>query len=342
MARRITAALSILAASIVAPAASAQEVVRIYDGGWENIQINAAIASYVLENALDIRTEIVPSDVPDMQEQMAAGTMHLNMEMWRSLMNPWVTARLEEGEILDLGPTYEKAVQAFFVPTYVVEGDAARNIEPLAPELRRVDQLGELASAFALGEGGGEWLNCIEGWACREPNRVKMVTYGASGHFDVVEPASEAELNAEISRRYANGEPFVTYDWDPSPLLGRLDMTQLEEPAYTPACQAAIDAAVEEWEPGRGAVQACAYETVPISKFVTDEFAQAHPRAVEVLRRMTVGTETVRRLAGYMVENDLSPRATALHFFQTRPDLWTSWLDDAEVASMKNSLTPAD
>jgi acyl-CoA synthetase (AMP-forming)/AMP-acid ligase II len=106
--------------------------------------------------------------------------------------------------------------------------------------------------------------------------------------------------------------------------------------------QAAIDAAVDGWEPGRGAAQACAYEVVPISKFVTDEFAEAHPRAVEVLRNMTVGTETVRELAGTMVENELSPQATALHFFETRPDLWTAWLDDAEVTAMKKSLTSVD
>lgn len=328
-----------LPAGTAATRVQAEEPVRIYDGGWENIQINSAIAAHVLEVVYGLSTEIVPSNVPDMQKQMIAGTIHINMEMWQSLMAPWVNAQLEEGTIVDLGPTYERATQGFYVPSYVIKGDPARGMKPVAPELRAVDQLAGHAHAFALADGQKPgWINCLEGWACREPNRVKMVTYGVAEAFDPVELGSEAELNQRIRDQYGRGEPFVTYYWDPSPMLGQLDMTMLEEPPYTEECRAAIEAAVQNWKPGNGASQACAYETVPITKFATSGFVETHPEVAETLKLMNVGTDTVRELAGYMVSEEASPKETAIHFFRTYPEVWRKWMNDDQAEAITAGL----
>ncbi|PTW60204.1 glycine betaine/proline transport system substrate-binding protein [Breoghania corrubedonensis] len=313
--------------------------ISIYDGGWENIQINDAIAAFVIETVFDQPTEIVASDVPDMQKQMIAGTMQINMEMWRSLMDPWVTAQLEADKIVDLGPSYERATQGFYVPTYVIKGDASRNIEPLAPDLKTVSQLAGYAKQFRAEAGQpGVWINCIVGWACREPNRVKMVTYGVSDALEPMELPSETDLNGRVRALYAQGKPFVTYYWDPSPLLGELDMTLLAEPAYSEECSAAIDKAVKDWKPGNAASQACAYKTVAIHKFATRQFVDDHPDIAATLRKMNVGTDTVRELAGYMVENEATPEATARHFFEQYPHVWKSWLTDEQVQRVTRKL----
>jgi glycine betaine/proline transport system substrate-binding protein len=43
---------------------------------------------------------------------------------------------------------FDDAAQGFYVPRYLVEGDAERGIEPLAPDLRSVSDLPRYAELF--------------------------------------------------------------------------------------------------------------------------------------------------------------------------------------------------
>ena len=48
-----------------------------------------------------------------------------------------------------LGETGLDGASCYFVPTYVIEGDSARDIEPACPQLKNWEQLNECAEAFA-------------------------------------------------------------------------------------------------------------------------------------------------------------------------------------------------
>ena len=322
--------------------AEAKEPIILYDGGWENIQVNNAIAEFLIEAVFGHPVDVLPSNVPGMQEMMVTNEIDINMEMWRSLMNPWVTSQLDNGNIVDLGVTYESASQGFYVPTYVIKGDPSRGIQPIAPRLKTVAELAQLAPKFSSSQAKPGWINCIPGWACREPNRVKMVTYGVGAVFDPIETSSEAELNGLIFRSYQLGEPFVTYYWDPSPLLGQLDMTLLQEPAYTDECWEKIEAAVADYKPGNASEEACAYETVPISKFATDDFVSEYPDVAAMLGRMLVGTDTVRELVAYMTSKKVSPEETAVFFLKNHTKIWSAWLStDQQVQKVQAALRDA-
>lgn len=335
----LLSAVSLVGVVQPAMANNERKPIRLYDGGWENIQVNNAIAKYLIESVFSLQVETVPSNVPDMQKQMKAGTIDINMEMWRSLMNPWVTGALNDGAIVDLGVTYESASQGFYVPTYVISGDDERGISPVAPQLKTVEDLVDLAAVFAGEKDSAGYINCIPGWACRETNLVRMAAYGVSDQFESIELSSEAELNEMIHSQYKQGMPFVTYYWDPSPLLGQLDMTLLEEPDYNDGCWVKVEQAITDYKPGNTSEEACAYKTVPISKFATTSFRQQHPEVAELLQRMMVGTDMVRTLVGHMTKNEVSADVTALHFLETYPDVWKSWLTPDQVARVTASLT---
>lgn len=319
--------------------ARAEETIKLYDGGWENIQVNNAIAEFLIETVFGMSVETVPSNVPDMQKQMVAGSIDVNMEMWRSLMNRWVSKVLDKGIITDLGITYESASQGFYVPTYVIQGDKGRGIKPIAPKLRSVHDLPLYVSDFVTGQNGAGYINCIPGWACRETNLVKMAAYGVSKKFHSIELSSEVELNNLIYKQYEKGVPFVTYYWDPSPMLGRLDMTLLKEPSYSKTCWSKVEAAIVEYKPGNEAEEACAYETVPISKFGTATFVAKYPQVSAMLQKMMVGTNNVRDLVGYMADKKVSPDQTAQYFFKRYPHVWKNWLTPEQVAQVTTALT---
>src|SRR5699024_6158263 len=54
----------------------------------------------------------------------------------------------EAGEIDTVGLNFEAEDSGFYVPTYVIEGDSERGIEPVAPDLETVEDIKEYADLF--------------------------------------------------------------------------------------------------------------------------------------------------------------------------------------------------
>ncbi|MDJ0932532.1 glycine betaine ABC transporter substrate-binding protein [Breoghania sp.] len=190
-------------------AASNDRPITFYDGGWENIQISNAIAIYIIENGYGREAEDVDSNVPKMHKAMEEGTMDVNLEMYNNLMAEWGCDQVVADKIVELGAIYEAASQGFYVPTYVVKGDAARDIKPIAPDLKKIGDLAGYADAFRENRPDNEVMlvNCIPGWACREINLIKLATYGLDKTITSVEPKTEAELNEIVMAEYEADAP---------------------------------------------------------------------------------------------------------------------------------------
>jgi ABC-type proline/glycine betaine transport system substrate-binding protein len=145
--------------------------------------------------------------------------------------------------VIDLGPTFEKSTQGWYVPRYVIEGDTERGIEPLAPDLKSVFDLPKYKEVFADPEhpDKGLLVNCITGWKCAEVNKAKLHAYGLDDDFNVMEPGTSPALDAAIAGAYKKGKPVLSYYWEPTWLMGAYDMVQLEEPAYSDECWSEIE-----------------------------------------------------------------------------------------------------
>ncbi|WVV49499.1 glycine betaine ABC transporter substrate-binding protein [Pseudomonas sp. NA13] len=125
--------------------------------------------------------------------------------------------------------------------------------------------------------------------------------------FTPVELKSESALNAAIISAYEKGQPFMTYYWDPSPLMGELALTRLEEPTYSEACWDAISDSLAQFKEGVGSRQACAYADIALNKYTSAKFAKEHQAVIPFLKSMFVGTDTIRTLATRMVSNKETP-----------------------------------
>ncbi|TWC23119.1 MULTISPECIES: glycine betaine ABC transporter substrate-binding protein [unclassified Pseudomonas] len=314
--------------------------IRFYDGGWENIQIDNHIAMYILKHGYGMKVESVSLDIAQMQNAMETGAIDINMEVFTSLMPQWVQDQTAKKAILDFGPTYERLTQAFYVPTYMIKGDAGRGIKPMTPDLKSVADLPRYAEVFRQASGSGKptWLNCISSWACREINLIKMATYGIDKTFTPVELKSESALNAAIISAYEKGQPFMTYYWDPSPLMGELALTRLEEPAYSEACWEAIKQSLAQFKEGVGSRQACAYADIPLNKYTSAKFAEEHPGVLPFLKSMFVGTDTIRTLATRMVSNKETPEQTARYYLRNHTADWKGWVPEDVFKKVSETL----
>ncbi len=121
-------------------------------------------------------------------------------------------------------------------------------------------------------------------------------------------------------------------------MLGRIDMTLLEEPAYSEMCRASMEQAVADYKQGNKSNRACAYKITSINKFVTDDLFKSRPQVTQFLQNMMVGTDRVRVLAGYMTENKVSPQITAVHYLTTYPDEWHKWVSQEAINRVNLAL----
>ena len=77
-------------------------------------------------------------------------------------------------------------------------------------------------------------MNCIPGWSCEVINTVKLRAYGLEKHFTNFRPGSGGALAAAIKGAYLKKKPVPPITGR-RPLLGQLDLVQLEEPAWNEA-----------------------------------------------------------------------------------------------------------
>jgi glycine betaine/proline transport system substrate-binding protein len=320
-----------------------KETVKIADVQWQTIWVNNAIAQFIIENGYDYPVETVEVTTPIAQQALVDGELDIHMELWRYNILDWYNEVTESGELIDLGDTFEKSTQGWYVPRYVIEGDAERGIEPMAPDLVSVFDLPEYKELFADPEDPdkGLLLNCITGWQCATSNRAKLHAYGLDDDYNSMEPGATAALDAGIAGAFKKGEPILAYYWEPTWLMGAYDMVQLEEPEWSIECdnelQRAVSGEIEVDEVSE--IAGCGFQTYGIHKAVSNEFNERAPELVEFLQAMTVGTDPLNKTSAYMSENETSAEEAALWFFANYQDVWRDWVPDDVEAKVDAALT---
>ncbi|HEX7002742.1 MAG TPA: ABC transporter substrate-binding protein [Trueperaceae bacterium] len=305
-----------------------RDQIVLAEGDWDSVLVHNAIASFILEEGFGCDTRAIPGSTIPTQQGMIRGDIDLIMEVWMDNLPDFTQEALDNGQIVNLGVNFGDGQQGFFVPRYVIEGDAERGIEPIAPDLRTVEQIAQYAHHFRDPEQPekGRFFNCIIGWVCEEINTAKLEAYGLSDDFTNFRPGTGAALAASIERAYVQGEPWFGYYWGPTWVLGKYDMVQLEEPDYTEECWNQLMSHLDNPE------TACAYPPSVVNIMVNSEFAENAPAAViEFLESYETTSQQVSDLLSYMQENDSLPRDAAMQFLESETDTWTSWLPD-EVA----------
>lgn len=315
------------------------------DAQWQTLWILNAIAEFIIEEGYGYPVRIETVTTPVQQQAMVDGDIHVGMEMWYVNYLEWWNRVLDSGDILDLGPVFERSTQGFYVPRYVIEGDPERGIEPMAPDLRSVEQLADYKDVFADPNepGRGVLINGITGWEVSEINKIKLHAYGLADDYNVLEPGSSAALDAAIAGAYERGEPIVAYYWEPAWLMGALDFVQLDEPPYSDQCWSRIMAALQGdiAYADVGPEAACGYRTHDVRIAVWAGLPDIAPDVVEFLEAMEIGTDPVNDISAYMTENDTEPEEAALYFFEKYQDRWRSWLPDDVERRVEDALLTA-
>jgi glycine betaine/proline transport system substrate-binding protein len=307
------------------------------DYDWDSAQALNHIIRVILEEGYDYETDAVFGQTIPLFQGLMTDDIQISMEIWVDQQEGWEPA-LEQGQLHDLGPSFGESVQGWFVPRYVVEGDEERDIEPMAPDLRHVDDLPDYWEVFQDPEDSskGRFYDCIAGWECERVNEAKFYSYGLDDTYNRFLPGSGAALDTSLLTAYDRGQAWLGYYWGPSWVFGQLDLLMLEEPEYTEECWSGIQDALAADEIPE---EACAYPAVPVHIAVTDEFYNEAPDVVELLENVDLVMEDVSEILAYMLEEDVDVEDGAIWFLREREDLWTNWVSEDVADRVREAIS---
>lgn len=329
--------LAALAGGFAAPAAAAaapsacelDRPVRFAGLDWDSNRLLTEIVRQLFEEDFGCVTQSEEGATLAQFDDLADGDFDVMMEVWETNFRHRWRAALRRGAVLDLGASVEGAVQGWFVPRYLVDGDPDRDIAPRAPDLRHVDDLPRYAKLFRDPENPsrGRFYNCPLGWSCEIINSNKLRAYGLRGGFTNYRPRNGEKLLDSLLRHYARGEPFVTYYWGPSWLLGARELIRLDEPAYDEAHWNGLLTARARDPRG------CAYPRDAVRLGVNARFASEAPRLVALLRAFSLSRADLDALLAQMRGLGIGHRLAARRFLGEHPELREQWLAAAAATT---------
>lgn len=304
----------------------AQRTVVFGDAGWESIRFHSYVAGIIMEKGYGYKMDMVSGSTPVVLLGVRQGDIDVQMETWTSNVAEIYNDALESGDVVEIGVNFDGNTQGFYVPTYVIEGDKERGIEPIAPGLKTVKDLTDYWQLFPDEEDSskGRLFGSPPGWAVDEILRAKVETYGLDKYYNYFSPGSDTALSAAIVAAYDRGEPIVAYNWEPSWIMGMMDMTLLGDEPYSD----------ELWNSGF----ACEFETMAITIAANSKFAAREPELVEFLTKYHTSEQLTNEALGYMMKNETDEKAAAIWFLKNYEDIWTQWVPKEIAQKVKTSL----
>lgn len=296
------------------------------DAGWDSIQFHNSVVQFIVEKGYGYKTDVTSASTVITFEGLINGDIDIYTETWTDNFLDLYNKALQEGSVKELSVNFDDNRQGFFVPTYLIKGDPARGIEPLAPNLKSVTDLPQYWELFKDPESPskGRIYGSIPGWAADEIMSTKVKSYGLDNNYTYFSPGSDTALSTSIVEAYESGEPWVGYYWEPTWLMNKYDMTLLEEVPFDEAL----------WNDG----YKCYFRPCPVTVSVHKDLETTAPEVCEFLKHYKTSTALTNEALDYMETNKAKPDAAAKWFLTTHDDLWTSWVSSEVADKVKAAL----
>ncbi|ACN16866.1 ProX [Desulforapulum autotrophicum HRM2] len=312
--------------TLALPASGLARRIVFADLSWDSVQVHNQIAGFILEHGYDYDVEYMPGETIPLFTGLMRGNVDVNMESWTENIQEVYDKAMKQKKIMDLGSNFPDSWQGWLVPTYMIKGDPSRGIEPVAPDLKSVTDLPRYWELFKDPEepSKGRFYNSIAGWKVTDINSQKLKAYGLDTYYSDFIPGSDAALSGSMASAHAKGRPWVGYYWGPTWVLGKYDMTPLEEPAFDQ----------KVWDETKG----CAMPSVQVNILVNAKFAKKNPEAVAVLKEYETSMALCNELLAYMRDNKAGTQAAALFFLKKHKELWENWVTPEAAGKIEAAL----
>ncbi len=315
----------VLALSLAAPAqAEPKTAITFAEVGWDSIRFHNAVAGTIAEAVFGYTWEEISGSTPITSEALMSGDIDVHMEMWTDNLATY-DDDIAAGRMQELAINFDDNFQGLYVPRYVIEGDSVRGIEPVAPDLKTVEDLKKYASLFPDPEdpGKGRIFGGLPGWEVTTILEKKVQYYGLDEMYNYVLPGSDAAMSAAFISAWDKGEPIVAYYWEPTWLLGMYDFVLLEDAPYN----------AETYMQGE-----TAFPATTVTICVSNDFKASNPEFCEFLSKYRSSSALTSEGLAHMQETGDDYVATAKWFLKQHDDFIDQWLTADQAAKLRAAL----
>lgn len=287
------------------------------DEGWESIRFHNEIAGIIIEEGYGYETDQVTGSDAALWQGFEQGDIDVHMEAWTENIKTMYEDAIDSGKVKKLSVNYDDNFQGLYVPTYVIEGDDERDIEPMAPDLKYIEDLEDYSDIFVDPEDPdmGQIIGASPGWAINDMLEETVETYGLDELYNYTSPGSESSVNASLLRAYDLGEAWVGYNYEPNWIMEQYDMTPLLE------------------KDPDGLIAQVASQDINIVAHV-DLIEQA-PEIADFLENYETTSDIASEALMFMEENSANEYEAALNFLKNHEDVWSQWVPE-DVAEKVN------
>ncbi len=296
-----------------------EKPVVFLDNSWDSSQIQNRIAGFIIEHGYGYKTDYIFSETLPGMLGLERGDVHVYIDGWVDNTPEWWRKAQKEGTIYKAGVNYPEAPQGWYVPTYVIKGDPERGIEPLAPDLEYMEDLGKYWELFKDPEDPkkGRFYNAPPGWKISTINEEKFKAFGLDKQFNFFSPGSGTALKTVALTKYEKGEPILFYYWEPTDLMGLYDMTRLKQrTAFSD----------ELWTEENQ--YNCDFPAQKIQKVLNAEFAETNDELRTFFERYATSLDLNNEFLSKRLTEDFDLEETAIWFLENHPEVWKQWIPE--------------
>ncbi|MBM3113125.1 ABC transporter substrate-binding protein [Pseudomonas sp. P66] len=318
---------------VSASANESKKTIHFGDITWESGSLTTEILRLIVEKGYGYSTDTLPGSTVSMEVALARNDIQVIAEEWAGRSPAWIKAE-QAGQVFAIGDTVKNADEGWYVPEYVIKGDPARNIKPLAPGLLSVSDLKQYKSVFSDPEAPekGRFLNSPSGWTSETVNSQKLKAYGLENDYVNFRSGSGAALDAEVTSAIGRGKAVLFYYWSPTPLMGRFSLVRLEEPAFNEAAWRTLTDASNPSPQGSRSLPA------KLSIGVSAPFHKDYPELVVFFAKVDLPIDILNKTLAQMSEKRESAKDAAVNFMRDQPAIWKAWLPDDVAQKVEAGL----
>ncbi|WP_080875797.1 glycine betaine ABC transporter substrate-binding protein [Oceanobacillus timonensis] len=290
------------------------------DEGWDSLRFHNDVAGFIISNGYGHETETMTGSAAALMTGLEDQEINVHMEVWTQNLGESYTEGLEDGDYQKVSVNFDDNFQGLYVPTYMIEGDPERGIEPMTPDLEYVSDLSEYWEVFEDPDDSskGRIVGAISGWEVDQMLADGIDEYGLDEYYNYFRPGSESAINISLLDAYESGEPWVGYNYEPNWVMGMYDMTPLLE------------------EDPEGPLSEMGAQDIDIA--VSNDLEEWAPEVVEFLSNYETSSDIANDALQYIQEEDASTEEAAEKFLKENEDLWTEWVTDEAEEKVKAAL----
>jgi len=324
---RLTAILVLAGTAGFAQAATQCDIDRpVTFGGmnWESNLVLADVQRLIIEKGYGCQTDVLPTETLAALAALERGDLDVNTEVWlNSVADPWKKAEAS-GKVKRIADLYMGG-EAWFIPRYTAER---------LPELKAASDLPRFKDRFKDPEepSKGRFYGCPAGWGCEVVSSNLYRALGLQDSYTLYSPGTGAAQKAALSSAYKRKQDVVFYYWFPTPLVGAMDLVQLELPIYdAQAHQCLTSSACRDPRPS-------AYPENPVFTAVNADFARQAPSLIAFMSKMSIPLDEMNSLLAHMEQTGDESGEVARWFLKNKTDIWSQWVPADVAERVKKAL----